>query len=86
MATGKVVVRDAQWGRPCYIITKNKEERAIFHRWSEEDYPTDGGYIKHTLGIIEYDDGSVALVKPRSIVFADDICKKRWENLKREES
>ena len=68
------------WYRPCHVVTKNKNEKAIFHRWCQEEYPTDKGYIKHVLGLIEYDDGSVALVKPRSIVFADDICNSVWES------
>jgi hypothetical protein len=70
--------------RPCVIDGKN----ALFHRWEEraEVLPSlaggsNGGQLKQTYGIIEYEGGEVAEVLPHDIRFIDnphlDYCFER---------
>lgn len=62
--------------RACYVANK----KAMFHTWSHEKEvigPSpmvgghNGGEIARTLGIVEFEDGSVKLVHPERIKFAD---------------
>ena len=62
--------------RPCYV----EEKRAMFNCWSQESQIVEpsihvgghgGGVISGVLGIVEFEDGSVAKVYPERIQFAD---------------
>lgn len=56
--------------RPCYVGSDYK--KALFHRWADSEFPKkDGVTIRQVLGIVEYEDGVVAQVEPKSIIFAD---------------
>ena len=52
--------------RPCIAGTKKK--KGLFHRWYEDPH---AGIV----GIIEYEDGSVAKVTPKNIRFVDGANK-----------
>lgn len=63
--------------RPCYADGK----KALFHKFVEhsrivEPSPMigghNGGVIKYTLAIVEYDNGKVEYVEPCKICFADN--------------
>ena len=63
--------------RPCYI----DDRKALFHGWSDraeaiDESPLVGGHpagiIKWTVGIVEYEDGTVQEIAPTKIRFADD--------------
>lgn len=63
--------------RPCIV----NEKRALFHRWIDIAYTVGAemtvwgkaaGQVKDTLGIVEYEDGTVNTVKPGEIQFCDD--------------
>lgn len=53
--------------RPCYIDNR----KAIFHRWVETSFPKDKGFILQTLALVEYEDGHVAQIQPKKVIFAD---------------
>lgn len=62
--------------RPCIV----NECKALFHRWSEHADvigPSllkgghNGGEVRYTVAIVEFEDGSVAEVWPRDIRFLD---------------
>lgn len=62
--------------RSCYV----GEKRAMFNCWSQENQIVEpsicvgghgGGVIAGVLGIVEFEDGSVAKVYPEKIQFAD---------------
>ncbi len=56
--------------RPCYVGSDYR--KALFHRWFDSVYPKkDGGMIAQCLGIVEFEDGTVEQVEPKSIIFAD---------------
>lgn len=68
-------------------------KKAIFHRWdqvSELVAPSpmrgghSGGIIRYSVGIVEYEDGSVASVPEKCVVFLDT--DKLMEKLDREHS
>lgn len=70
--------------RPCVVYGK----KAVFHRWHEfctvvEASPLIGGapagQIKYTLGTVEFEDGTIAEVKPREIKFADFKVEEIWQ-------
>lgn len=74
-----ITVKTSEY-RPCFV----KDRRALFHRWednSEIYAPSlmvgghDGGVVKYTLAIIEYEDGHVERVKPEDVRFADNLIK-----------
>ena len=46
--------------RPCYV----DGDRAIFHRWVEEER-------RNTYGLVEFETGEIAMVSPITIKFAD---------------
>ena len=52
--------------RACYIQTKDGRRKAIFHRWIDLSCP-----ITQTLALVEYEDGTMAQIKPGNIIFAD---------------
>lgn len=54
--------------RPCYVDGR----KAMFHQWVQ-DAPrlSSVGSLVSTLGIVEYEDGTVELVEPQAIKFAD---------------
>lgn len=44
----------------------------FFHLWSQEPFNNEqGGYITETLGLVEFEDGSVKWFKPGQITFSD---------------
>ena len=66
--------------RPCYVVTKNDEKKALFHGWSfisniVEPSPMIGGHpggvISYTKGIVELENGKVVYASPENIVFID---------------
>ena len=66
--------------RPCFV---NKEkEKALFHRWVDEAYPIEpsewtfghkGGQVKDTVGLIEFEDGSLDLIPVKNIRFVPGV-------------
>lgn len=72
---GEIVFKSGEY-RPC--IVKTTDERALFHRWVEE--------AGMTIALVEFEDGHVAKVNPRSILFLDspyifaEICWNTEEN------
>lgn len=52
--------------RPCIAGTKKK--KALFHRWYEDPH---AGLV----AVVEYEDGTVAKVIPKNIVFIDSAGK-----------
>ena len=60
-------------------IRKTKELKGYFHKWSDRliigKSPTDGGYatgeMYQTVGIVEYEDGTVHEHYPSEIRFTD---------------
>ncbi len=63
--------------RPCIV----KDRKALFHKWSEKSQITqpsamigghNGGVIRITVGIIEYEDGVVTECYPYEIKFIDN--------------
>ena len=66
--------------RPCLV----NGVKALFHMWSNYCYPVEdsllrgghrAGEIKGTVAIVEYEDGTVAEVDPKSIKFVDNKIK-----------
>lgn len=63
--------------RPCKI----GREKALFHTWSNKSEIVSpspmmgghsGGVLKWTVGIVEYENGNVGEVLPKSIKFLDE--------------
>ena len=52
--------------RPC--IAGTKKNKALFHRWYEDPH---AGLV----AVVEYEDGTVAKVIPKNIVFIDSAGK-----------
>lgn len=60
--------------RPCYIIRAKKIEKALFHMWIVNSYPTkEDPKITQVLGIVEFNGGEIEQVQPKSIRFADGL-------------
>ena len=66
--------------RPCVVSGK----KALFHRWVEEAYPIEasvqfggcpGGQIRNTLGLVEFEDGSLDLASVRDMRFIKQSVK-----------
>lgn len=66
--------------RPCMVKFKNKEKKALFHRWEDKAYPIGesaliGGHTAGQMwgvyGIVEMEDGKIEEVYPSSIRFLD---------------
>lgn len=62
--------------RPCYV----HERKALFHKWEDKSEivpPSimvgghNGGIVRCTLGIVEYEDGTVHECYPYEIKFVD---------------
>lgn len=53
--------------RPCYV----RKKKALFHRWIEMTFPKGSSFFHQTLAIVEFEDGHIEQVRPKSIVFAD---------------
>lgn len=62
--------------RPCLV----NDKRALFHKWSDKSQIVEpslmmgghqGGVLKYTVGIIEYEDGQVCECMPSQIKFID---------------
>ena len=60
--------------RPCFVHSKSGDKRALFHCWSMECGVVDlsGNVSAGPVGIVELEDGHVALVSPEFIRFADN--------------
>jgi hypothetical protein len=56
--------------RPCIV----EEHKALFHMWSQRCTPV-GGTLQYTIGIVEYEDGTVHECYPNVIRFCDNKCK-----------
>ena len=75
--------------RPCLVNQNHGKtiapaKAALFHKFVEESRVIDpspmigghnGGVIRYTLAIVEYDDGTVAMVEPTRIKFVDNKIK-----------
>lgn len=59
MARADWIIKTSEY-RPCYV----DGDRALFHRWVEEER-------RNTYGVVEYENGEIALVSPDHIKFAD---------------
>lgn len=53
-------------------------KNALFHRWEDISQPRDAvlqgtvsGFVRETVAIVEYEDGTVAEIHPCDIVFID---------------
>lgn len=63
--------------RPCEVDGRP----ALFHRWIEEDCELTqvaglfNEVIHHTFALVEYQDGTIATVKPELIRFTDRLTK-----------
>jgi hypothetical protein len=66
--------------RPCIVINR----KALFHKWSDKSKIVEpspmigghnGGVLKYTVGIIEYEDGTVTECYPYEIKFVDGKAK-----------
>jgi hypothetical protein len=66
--------------RPCIV----KDRKALFHKWSDKSRIVEpspmigghnGGILKYTVGIIEYEDGVVTECYPHEIKFTDTKIK-----------
>lgn len=73
----------------CYRPCKVDERKGIFHRWEDYQDVIDAGLtieshtsgqISRCYGIVEFEDGKVARIDPRKIVFMDFVCKSTWED------
>ncbi|MDE5671451.1 MAG: hypothetical protein K2J59_08330 [Eubacterium sp.] len=62
--------------RPCLV----NEKQAFFHKWINFSKPVEAGLtigsapagiIAYTLGLVEYEDGQVDEVSPKTIKFLD---------------
>ena len=53
--------------RPCYV----RKKKALFHRWIEMTFPKGSSFFHQTVAIVEFEDGHIEQVRPKSIVFAD---------------
>lgn len=71
-----ITIKSAEY-RPCTVAGK----RALFHKWEEnsEIYAPspmvgghNGGVVKYTLAIVEFEDGHVERVRPQDIMFIDN--------------
>ena len=76
MAEWQVTISKPEY-RPCYV----SGIKALFHKWEDKSEivpPSvlkgghNGGVISKTFGIVEFENGEVAEVEPRRIIFADN--------------
>ena len=58
--------------RACYVKRNRKTpEQALFHGWATVSFPKDDNVMQQVYGIVEFKDGHVEQVMPKSIIFAD---------------
>lgn len=58
--------------RACYVKRNRKTpEQALFHGWAIISFPKDDNVMTQVYGIVEFRDGHVEQVMPKSIIFAD---------------
>lgn len=71
--------------RPCTVTHKVKgkdvEKRAIFHGWTQSivGKTKTNEIIVQTLALVEYEDGSLAQVKAKSLRFTDGMVRYFYE-------
>lgn len=74
--------------RPCVVTHKVKgklvSKNAIFHKWVSSIVSTTSDTIVQTLALVEYEDGSIGQVKPKSIRFIDNVVSTYFEWLEEE--
>lgn len=80
----KIIVTENE-NRPCIV----EDRKAIFHKWNtfKNVIPASpmiggapGGQIEYTLGMVEFEDGTIAEVAPHKIRFTDNA---RWLDIDR---
>lgn len=89
----QTIVKENEY-RPCYVNGR----RALFHRWTNSARPklpngqepsenTRYFQFRTTHGLVEYEDGTVGLVWPSTITFADHGRFKdyAWEPMEQED-
>lgn len=73
----EIVIKTIDY-RPCLV----NDKKALFHKWIEYAYPVPpslimpndrGGQKTDTLAIVEYENGTVEVVEPNCITFADNL-------------
>lgn len=58
--------------RACYVKRIRKSpEQALFHGWATVSFPKNDNVMKQVYGIVEFRDGHVEQVMPKSVIFAD---------------
>ena len=66
--------------RPCVIKETNGKQKCLFHRWSQESWIVPpsllkgghtGGTVSTIMAVMEFEDGSVRLIKPNAFKFCD---------------
>lgn len=64
------------------IVREAETHKGYFHTWGSEAYVTNGylagttaGQVSTLYGVVEYEDGSIHLVRPQEITFTDRDCK-----------
>lgn len=66
------MVMNDEFIRPCYVKRGKKiPEQALFHAWVTVSFPKDYNMMKQVYAIVEFKDGHVEQVLPKSIIFAD---------------
>lgn len=69
----KVIVSGQSEMRPCWVKDGGFERKALFHCWEHRQdlISASIGTVSRTLGIVEYEDGTVHEVYPYYIRFID---------------
>lgn len=90
MASGEIKVKFSEY-RPCIVGGR----RALFHRWADQAHVAPpsvlrgghpGGQIWRTVGVVEYEDGTVHEAYPHEIRFLPGIFEDYdWTEPTREE-
>lgn len=63
--------RDSLWAGDKEIGIKSNERKALFHKWVEYENRISLVDQKGICGLVEYENGEVALIKPEYIKFLD---------------
>lgn len=65
--------------RPCYVSDSKGNSKGLFHCWTEYKQIHTAifkgeisGIISSLYGVVEFEDGTVKLVEPYKIIFADN--------------
>ena len=73
--SGEIVIRDAEY-RPCLVY----DHKALFHKWEDSACIVppalsrgghNGGTLRRTLAIVEFETGKVERVMPEEVRFLD---------------